>query len=46
LTQDELVRLRNYVNVNFAGWTLERARKSSSGAWKKSARCTTRFFST
>ncbi|HVW83865.1 MAG TPA: heat-inducible transcriptional repressor HrcA [Bryobacteraceae bacterium] len=24
--QDELVQLRNYVNVNFAGWTLERAR--------------------
>ncbi len=26
LTQDELVTIRNYVNVNFAGWTLERAR--------------------
>jgi heat-inducible transcriptional repressor len=26
LVQDELIRLRNYVNVNFAGWTLERAR--------------------
>jgi heat-inducible transcriptional repressor len=25
-TQDELIQLRNYVNVNFAGWTLERAR--------------------
>jgi len=25
-TQDELVCLRNYVNVNFAGWTLEKAR--------------------
>jgi heat-inducible transcriptional repressor len=26
LTQDELVTIRNYVNVNFAGWTLEKAR--------------------
>ncbi len=26
LTQDELATIRNYVNVNFAGWTLERAR--------------------
>jgi heat-inducible transcriptional repressor len=26
LTQDELGRLRNYVNENFSGWTLERAR--------------------
>lgn len=26
LTQDELARLRNYVNVNFSGWTLEKAR--------------------
>jgi heat-inducible transcriptional repressor len=26
LVQDELTRLRNYVNINFAGWTLERAR--------------------
>lgn len=26
MTQDELVRLRNYVNSNFAGWTLEKAR--------------------
>lgn len=26
LPQDELARLRNYVNVNFAGWTLEKAR--------------------
>jgi heat-inducible transcriptional repressor len=26
LTQDELVTIRNYVNVNFVGWTLERAR--------------------
>jgi heat-inducible transcriptional repressor len=26
LTQDELVTIRNYVNVNFAGWTLGRAR--------------------
>ena len=26
MSQDELVQLRNYVNVNFAGWTLERAR--------------------
>lgn len=26
LNQDELARIRNYVNVNFAGWTLERAR--------------------
>ena len=25
-TQDELIQLRNYVNVNFAGWILERAR--------------------
>jgi len=24
--QDELIQLRNYVNINFAGWTLERAR--------------------
>ena len=26
LPQDELTRLRNYVNVEFAGWTLEKAR--------------------
>lgn len=26
MTQDELVPLRNYINTNFAGWTLERAR--------------------
>lgn len=26
LSQDELTRLRNYVNVNFAGWALDRAR--------------------
>jgi heat-inducible transcriptional repressor len=26
LTQDELTTIRNYVNVNFAGWTLEKAR--------------------
>ena len=26
LSQDELIQLRNYVNGNFAGWTLERAR--------------------
>jgi heat-inducible transcriptional repressor len=26
LSQDDLGQLRNYVNVNFAGWTLERAR--------------------
>ena len=26
LSQDDLTQLRNYVNVNFAGWTLERAR--------------------
>jgi heat-inducible transcriptional repressor len=26
LAQDELTHLRNYVNSNFAGWTLERAR--------------------
>jgi heat-inducible transcriptional repressor len=26
MTQDDLVQLRNYVNVNFAGWTLEKAR--------------------
>jgi heat-inducible transcriptional repressor len=26
LSQDELARLRNYVNMNFAGWTLEKAR--------------------
>ena len=26
MTQDELSELRNYVNVEFAGWTLERAR--------------------
>jgi heat-inducible transcriptional repressor len=26
LTQDELVTIRNYVNMNFAGWTLEKAR--------------------
>ena len=26
LPQDELTRLRNYVNIEFAGWTLERAR--------------------
>jgi heat-inducible transcriptional repressor len=26
LPQEELVQLRNYVNNNFAGWTLERAR--------------------
>jgi heat-inducible transcriptional repressor len=25
-SQDELIQLRNYVNGNFAGWTLERAR--------------------
>jgi heat-inducible transcriptional repressor len=26
MTQDDLVQLRNYVNTNFAGWTLEKAR--------------------
>lgn len=26
MKQDELIQLRNYVNVNFAGWTLEKAR--------------------
>lgn len=26
LAQDELVEIRNYVNINFAGWTLEKAR--------------------
>ena len=26
MTQDELVPLRNYINTNFQGWTLERAR--------------------
>jgi heat-inducible transcriptional repressor len=26
LVQDELTRLRNYVNAHFAGWTLEKAR--------------------
>ena len=26
MKQDELAHLRNYVNVNFAGWTLEKAR--------------------
>ena len=26
LTQDDLGTIRNYVNVNFAGWTLEKAR--------------------
>jgi heat-inducible transcriptional repressor len=26
LTQNELIALRNYVNSNFSGWTLERAR--------------------
>lgn len=26
LTQDDLTQLRNYVNGNFAGWTLEKAR--------------------
>ena len=26
MTPDELIHLRNYVNVNFAGWTLEKAR--------------------
>lgn len=26
LSQDDLVQLRNYVNLNFAGWTLEKAR--------------------
>ncbi|MGD1072504.1 MAG: heat-inducible transcriptional repressor HrcA [Bryobacteraceae bacterium] len=26
LSQDELIQMRNYVNSNFAGWTLERAR--------------------
>src|SRR5208283_4216797 len=26
LKQDDLVQLRNYVNENFAGWTLEKAR--------------------
>jgi heat-inducible transcriptional repressor len=26
LRQDELTELRNYVNINFAGWTLEKAR--------------------
>ena len=26
MKQDELAEIRNYVNINFAGWTLERAR--------------------
>lgn len=26
MTPDELIQLRNYVNANFAGWTLEKAR--------------------
>src|SRR6185312_1314905 len=26
MTQDNLVELRNYVNINFSGWTLEKAR--------------------
>ncbi len=26
LTQDDLTGLRNYININFSGWTLERAR--------------------
>ena len=26
LTQDQLTTIRNYINVNFAGWTLEKAR--------------------
>jgi heat-inducible transcriptional repressor len=26
MTQDNLIQLRNYVNANFAGWTLEKAR--------------------
>jgi heat-inducible transcriptional repressor len=26
LSQDDLVQLRNYVNANFAGWTLQKAR--------------------
>lgn len=26
LSSDELVAIRNYVNINFAGWTLDRAR--------------------
>ena len=26
LTRDDLIQLRNYVNTNFAGWTLEKAR--------------------
>jgi heat-inducible transcriptional repressor len=26
LTQDELTTIRNYINTNFAGWTLEKAR--------------------
>ena len=26
MLQDELIQLRNYVNVNFAGWTLDKAR--------------------
>jgi heat-inducible transcriptional repressor len=26
LKQDDLIQLRNYVNANFAGWTLEKAR--------------------
>src|SRR6204780_3836901 len=26
MTPDDLIQLRNYVNANFAGWTLERAR--------------------
>jgi heat-inducible transcriptional repressor len=26
MTQDDLIQLRNYVNTNFAGWTLEKAR--------------------
>ena len=26
MTPDELIQLRNYINVNFVGWTLEKAR--------------------
>jgi heat-inducible transcriptional repressor len=26
MTQDDLIQLRNYVNVHFSGWTLEKAR--------------------
>jgi heat-inducible transcriptional repressor len=26
MTQDDLIQLRNYVNANFAGWTMEKAR--------------------